>query len=436
LKLLGAASDEHWSFERCVELGNQINSYLVTIGTSLDHCHIPGRAHYDQVADDACVLGMGIHNEPGLQTISPMPSPEEIVKKMLLFLLDPKDTDRAFVAFNPEDETTLLINNFGGLSTLETEALTNITLTQLSQDWGIKPVRVFSGLFETSLNGPGFSISLGNFTGLAKEIKSSTSELLRLLDAPTTAPAWPKNGYRFTPTEHRNGNSVEAATTSVASTSQEGPTVSPKSLEQVINNSCQAALDAEPLITKYDIQMGDGDCGEAVAGACNAVLSLVKRQAFDNTSSFLEQMTLIAEVVEDIGGSLFAIISILLTAFTNALRSQYASGTLSIEQVSMAVGPAIENLKGYTSARVGGRTVMDTLIPFCEVLKQTQNLEEATKAAVEGAKKTAGMKAKFGRATYVGDKADELQETPPDPGAYALAVFLRALVDGIAKIER
>jgi dihydroxyacetone kinase len=408
----------------------------VTIGTSLDHCHIPGRAHHEQVAENACVLGMGIHNEPGLQTISPMPSPEEIVQKMLLFLLDPKDSDRAFVAFNASDEVTLLINNFGGLSTLETEAMTNITLTQLSQEWGIKPVRVFAGIFETSLNGPGFSISLGNFTTLAREIKSSTSELLRLLDAPTTATAWPKNGYQFKPITHTNGNFVKAAAKPTTIISPSGPTVSPKSLEQVLYKSCQAALSAEPLITKYDIQMGDGDCGEAVAGACNAILSLVKNQAFNNTFSFLEQMDLITEAVEDIGGSLFAIISILLTAFTNALRSQNAEGILSVEQVAKAVGPAIENLKGYTSARVGGRTVMDTLIPFCDTLQQTQSLKEAIKAAEEGAKKTAGMKAKFGRATYVGDKAEELGETPPDPGAYGIAIFLRGLVDGVIEIEK
>ena len=46
------------------KLENWGNSQLVTIGTSLDHCHVPGRDAFESVEDDACVLGMGIHNEP------------------------------------------------------------------------------------------------------------------------------------------------------------------------------------------------------------------------------------------------------------------------------------------------------------------------------------------------------------------------------------
>jgi hypothetical protein len=152
---------------------------------------------------------MGIHNEPGLKTLSPMPSPEDVVKRMLLFLLDPNDSDRAFVKFSEADEVVMLVNNFGGLSVLELEALTSITLAQLDKDWSIKPTRIYAGVFEASLNGPGFSISLGNLTALAESIKTSSSDLIRLLDAPTNAPAWPKNGYATLPVSKtlQNGKS-------------------------------------------------------------------------------------------------------------------------------------------------------------------------------------------------------------------------------------
>lgn len=67
----------------------------------------------------------------GLRTITPMPSAEEVIKEMLLYLLDPKDTDRAFVKFDSNDDVAMLINNFGGLSNLELETLTSIVRTQL-----------------------------------------------------------------------------------------------------------------------------------------------------------------------------------------------------------------------------------------------------------------------------------------------------------------
>ena len=50
---------------------------------------------------------------------------------MLLLLLDPNDADRAFVKFDEGDEVVMLINNYGGLSSLELNALAQETLEQL-----------------------------------------------------------------------------------------------------------------------------------------------------------------------------------------------------------------------------------------------------------------------------------------------------------------
>lgn len=63
------------------------------------------------------------------------------------------------------------------------------------RDWSISPVRIYTGIFETSLNGPGFSVTLGNLTGIATTMEIPVDEIIAMLDAPTTAPAWPKNAY-------------------------------------------------------------------------------------------------------------------------------------------------------------------------------------------------------------------------------------------------
>lgn len=57
--------------------------------------------------------------------------------------------------------------------------------------WDIRPTKIYSGSFETSLNGPGFSITLCNLTVAAQESKTTTAELLNLLGAGTKAPSWP-----------------------------------------------------------------------------------------------------------------------------------------------------------------------------------------------------------------------------------------------------
>ncbi|KAF9700685.1 hypothetical protein EKO04_001818 [Ascochyta lentis] len=432
IKLSGAASQKGWAFQRVRRIGELGNSQLVTIGTSLDHCHVPGREAFESVPDDACVVGMGIHNEPGLRTISPMPAPEDIIKEMLKYLLDPKDSDRAFVPFSPSDSIVMLVNNFGGLSNLEFDAMVNIALQVLEADYSLKPVRIYAGVLETSLNGQGFSITLGNMSGMAKGMGLTDGEVIELLDAPTNAPAWPKNGYRptnFNKETEELRNKANAAYEDQSSRAK-GP-ATPPSFIPALRKACNDALAAEPKITQYDLQMGDGDCGEAVAGVCKNILTNLDSVEKD-PPAVLSLLESVGENVEDVGGSLGAILSILVTAFTNALSTATlkSNAPLSIDTVSEAALLALENLKNYTSAREGDRTVMDVLIPFINTLAETKDLSKSVQVAQEKAQDTAEMKAKFGRATYVGDGMGEDRSKIPDPGAYAVGIWLSGLEKG------
>lgn len=333
--------------------------------------------------------------------------------------------------------------------------------TPTEQDWKIKPCRIYSGMFETSLNGPGFSLTLGNLSNVATAVDKPVSELLRLLDAPTSAPAWPRSGYgqpvevSKESAERREKAQAEAEESSLNVKGPEGmrapiksskithspnPTIrllltflAPPSLLHALRTACSAALTAEPNITKYDIQMGDGDCGEAVAGVSKALLASMKAAPFiTKVPSLFDCLDSINGTLEDMGGSLGAILSILLTAFAGNLQraaGSQSSFNLDVTSIGNAAGEALDALKAYTGARQGDRTVMDTLIPWCESLRETRDVGKALLAAEEGAKKTAVMKPKFGRATYVGD-VKEGESMPPDPGAYAVAVFLRGLVEG------
>lgn len=131
-------------------------------------------------------VGMGIHNEPGSHRMKGA-SLEDLIKTMLKQLLDENDTDRAFIKRQPDDKFVLLINNLGGVSTLELSGITDEVSTQLARDYNIKPVRTIQGTFLTSLNGLGFSISLLRLvdTGLGPG-----KSLLELLDAPAEAVGW------------------------------------------------------------------------------------------------------------------------------------------------------------------------------------------------------------------------------------------------------
>ena len=104
---------------------------------------------------------------------------------MLHHLLDQSDSDRSFLEISSKDEVILLINNLGGASVLELGGITNEVVDQLEKDYAIKPVRIISGTFMTSLNGLGFSVTLLRLrdTGIGKS-------MLELLDAPAEATGW------------------------------------------------------------------------------------------------------------------------------------------------------------------------------------------------------------------------------------------------------
>ena len=397
LKLCGAAAEEDYPFDECMKIGTSVNANAVTVGSSLDHCHIPGREHHRAIPQDAYVLGMGVHNEPGLHEIDPMPPVEELVADMLMYCLDPKDKDRAFVEFKPDDVVLLLINNLGGMSSFELEALTSVTQKVLQKKWNITPVRAHAQCFETSLNAPGWSISLLNVSGIERETKVSVDTLLHLLDSDTRAPAWPKNGYK-------DINEVKQAdlesSAAAHDMSGKGPKVDPTMLESSLRRACNDAIKAEPDITKWDIQMGDGDCGEAVVGMCQGILKKIDTGLCKDGLLF-PVLDAASEAVEDIGGTLGAIISITVASFTTKLKQAYVKNEsvfeIDAKTVGQAAGGAIQNLMGYTSARKGGRTVMDTLIPFCETFQKDADFSKAVEAAEGGAKSTVGMKASFGR---------------------------------------
>lgn len=143
-------------------------------------------------------------------------------------------------------------------------------------------MKIYSGIFESSLNGPGFSISLCNLSTAAAESGSSSGEFIDFLNAPTTAPSWPitslvPSNTVVPPQNFTNGISKPPQIsdaedikskfgTPTSLNSADHFSVDAALLDKIIRTACQRAIDAEPNLTKWDMVMGDGDCGEAVDG--------------------------------------------------------------------------------------------------------------------------------------------------------------------------
>ncbi|KAH8826708.1 Dak1 domain-containing protein [Flagelloscypha sp. PMI_526] len=432
-KILGAASQADWSFENVLSLGKHVTGALASIACTLGHCHVPERSEFAVIPLDTIEVGLGVHNEPGVWVVSPQPDHTELISLMLKYILDKDDPERSFVPFNAGDEVVLLVNNMGGLSVQELYGVVDETLSQLEKV-GIVPARVFSGTFFGSLNAPGFSLSLLNIS-LVTESISSISELLELVDAPHNAAAWPAHPHY--PISDKVANRPRAARVIDIPAEEKvlhhgGPKIftNSKVLVDAIRAGATAVLNSEPDLTRWDTIVGDGDCGETCAAGSKAVLDALDKGlgADGELVSLLRELT---EIIDDTcGGTLGAIFSIFLAALTAEVRTA-ASQTPHPPPVDLkfwgsTTQRALHTLFNSTKARVGHRTVMDALIPLVESLSCAESFEEVKEATRKGGEGTKELKAKLGRATYVGDSGD----LPPDPGAMSLV----ALVVGMNEV--
>lgn len=192
VKLCSALAEQGVSLEDCARVGRLAVDNLVSVGASLSRVHVPGksvdeaRQEEERLGPGLIELGMGIHNEPGCEKLkTDLPS---LIKKMLAQLLDPNDTDRAYVKIEKSDDVVLLINNFGGVSNLELGAVTAEIHTQLGQVYDLKPKRVFVGTYFGSLDGPGFTITILKLTDTGL---GASKSMLELIDTPVEAIGWP-----------------------------------------------------------------------------------------------------------------------------------------------------------------------------------------------------------------------------------------------------
>ncbi|MCJ1356172.1 MAG: hypothetical protein MMC33_006166 [Icmadophila ericetorum] len=429
VKICGALAETGASLEETTMVGRLAAENVVSVATSLSRVHVPGRPSED--ADEelkrlpigAAELGMGIHNEPGCEKIdSELPS---VVKKMLAQLLDPDDKDRAYLRIERNDPTVMLINNFGGLSNLELGAITTEVHSQLVNEYGLKPLRVITGVINGSLNGLGFGVSIMKLTDTGL---GSGKSFLDLIDAPTECIGW--LGAIKRDTWEKQYQEVEEKSSKLADeVKPSNLKVDPALWKKVLNSGLECVIAAEPEVTKYDTIAGDGDCGIGLKRGAEAIQKLLEhtKPTDDALVNFHKIIQIVENTMDGTSGALYAI-------FLNALATNLrANGTSSPTELTpkiwaRALDQSVKNLSRYTPAQPGDRTLMDALCPFIDTLQKSGSVKEAAEAAAKGAESTRGMKASLGRTVYVGGEG---WQGVPDPGAYGLSEILSGFAKGL-----
>ncbi|KAJ5356040.1 Dihydroxyacetone kinase [Penicillium concentricum] len=426
LKMVGALAEAGGSLEDVYALAQLANANLVSLGSSLEHVHVPGRGvPEDTIPHGEVEVGMGIHNEPGSHRVKF--DLVELVQSMLLQLLDHNDPDRCYVTRKPEDEFVLLINNLGGVSPLELAGITDEIYRQLQRDYQVNMVRVIQGTFLTSLNGLGFSISLMKLVDPGLGVKTT---MLELLDAPAEAVGWSAPINTSTWEKNRNADPVELKTTNLAEDVHSNLQLDPTLIQKVLGAGLQRVINAEAEVTRFDTIVGDGDCGIGLKRGAEAIQSLLTTPLTNDVVNTVARIVTVVENVMD--GTSGAIYAIFLNALAHGLLAQDTSSPTEIttQTWATALKSSFEALGKYTPAKVGDRTLIDALAPFVDTLLETGDLGAAAAAAQEGTESTKAMKASLGRSVYVGGEQEWIGKIP-DPGAFGLSEFLTGLAEGV-----
>ncbi|KAL5322380.1 hypothetical protein ACEPPN_010353 [Leptodophora sp. 'Broadleaf-Isolate-01'] len=418
-KILGAMSKSpDASLEKLATMGRLVASSLVTVGASLGHVHVPGRAAPDTntVVPDQIELGMGIHNESGSRILNPPPDAASLIEMMLDQLLSTTDSDRSYVDMRDAENIVLLVNNLGGISVLELGGITKVVVSALEAR-KITLSRVLSGTFMSSLDGPGFSITL----------LKATSEMLKYIDAPSNAVGWPSTEGLLSAKRDRPPQVAQIPKDLEADVnqSQDGVRLNVQEFKSRVIQACTNLIASEARITEADTIVGDGDCGITLARGAKAVMAFINEAELSPNAA----VTLlgISNVIEEsMDGTSGALYSIFFNALASALRSlPPATEEIKSSIWAAVVSSALTQLQSATPARQGDRTLMDALEPFVNSFAKGDGAEVALEQAKKGVEATKGMQAAFGRAVYVEESA---WSQVPDPGAEGILCILEGLV--------
>lgn len=399
-KVAGAAAARDIPLHEIAKKARATAEAVASMGVGLGSCIVPsaGKPGFDLGAEEI-EFGLGIHGEKGAERSAMLPA-RDIVERLLETIL----ADLGPAAQGP---VGLLVNGLGGTPPMELAIVARHALAVLAER-GATPELVWTGTFMSALEMPGCSLS----------VVALTAERKDLLCAPTAVRIWPSTadvgGSRSVAVPRSDTQVPEAAA---------GPLT--PALRKATTAIAEAMIAAEARLTELDAKSGDGDLGASMYRGAQALKALPDG-AYNTPRLFLS--TLAEALRRAIAGSSGPFYASALMRAANALPE---TDQPKPEDWDRAVAAGIAAVSEIGGAQPGDRTMVDALAPALEAwnaarrsgMPPQEAIVEAASAARTGAKATAEMSPKLGRAAYLGDRA----LGHPDGGAVAVAIWLAAL---------
>lgn len=185
-------------------------------------------------------------------------------------------------------------------------------------------------------------------------------------------------------------------------------------------------------LSEVDGLIGDGDHGANMNKGFTVFETRFKNEDISFTDGLAELGTIL---LTEIGGSMGPIYGTILIDMAEAGED--------LEEIDLAafsemLASGLEGLSGIVDAKVGDKTLVDTLAPSVDVLNKAviqgmsfeDALENMKKAAETGKESTKDLVAKFGRSSRLGERSRGVL----DAGATSCYIILTAMADAMTDL--
>jgi len=411
----GAAADAGKSLEEVARIMQLANDRTYSFGVAFEGCTFPGQKEpLFHVEPGRMEFGLGIHGEPGIKSTDWMPA-KDLAKNLVEAILAERPADNS-------KRAAVILNGLGATKYEELFLLYS-HVSVLLEAAGITVVLPEIGELVTSLDMAGCSLSIMWLDSTLEELWSSpadTASFRRGNVAPSKAPhkrieatSGTTSNEPILASEHSHRAAVVAREALIA-------------MEQVLVSN-------EEHLGKLDAIAGDGDHGVGMVRGIHAAVT----EAKSNTGGVGHVMVAAGNAFGDRAGGTSGILwGIFISAIGNALGN---TEKVDAEKLYGALELATETLVNKSKAKLGDKTMLDTLLPFIDALDEQlgngKNMADAWKYASEVAQKcadaTAALSPKIGRARPLAERS----VGTPDPGAISMALIIKVVGDVIAKAD-
>lgn len=171
-----------------------------------------------------------------------------------------------------------------------------------------------------------------------------------------------------------------------------------------------------------DSKFGDGDHGVTIGRISKVIRAKAMNSPEDESLKAMFE-SLGKDIMNVNGGSAGPLYGTIINGFGEGLEGVEEADEAAIK--SMFAG-GLENIEYISTAKVGDKTLMDTLIPACEKAHSSdsplpQLFKDIEDAAYSGAEYSKQCQAKFGRARFHKEKTIGTM----DAGAYSLYCLIK-----------